>query len=202
MRYRLLQSLEDEKMCLDQDLDTNQFLLSIPIFDGNRQYLESYKLTPEEYWLASQDAAARQALTAKCRARENDDRMSQPLPPVRGEPCPPGKWRGSSLIQMSLDNGREFRVYEVFQKEQFAFGYDQKSQKYILQIRVDLPTVMSDVTSDESYEVTEEEVGQVLDDPEALIYLAAKCQTHNNDANLLGDMRVPRGSPCHVGKWP
>ncbi len=202
MRYRLLQSFEDEKMCLDQDLDTNQFLLSIPIFDGNRQYLESYILTPEEYERVAKDATARKELTTLCRARQNDSRLAEPLPSVRGTPCLPNKGRGEALIKVYSSRGHEFRSLQVFWKEQFAFSYDQKSQKYFLQIRVDLPTVMSDVTSDESYEVTEEEVGQVLDDPEALIYLAAKCQTHNNDANLLEDMRVPRGSPCHVGKWP
>ncbi len=202
MRYRLIQTFEDEAVALDQDLESGRFLLSIPVFDGNRQSLEFYELTPEEYERVSNDATARQELTTLCRARQNDSRLAEPLSSLRGAPCLPDEWRGISLLKVYSSGGREFRPLQVFWKEQFAFGYDQKSQKYILKIRIDLPTAMSGMTSDESYEVTEEEVGKVLHDPAALIYLAAKCQTHNNDANLLEEMRVPRGSACHVGKWP
>lgn len=157
-------------MSLDQDLDTGRFLLSIPLFDGNRQYLESYELTPEEYELVSQDAAARQALTAKCRARENDGHLTQPLPPVRGEPCVPDHQFGSGLIDaLPLFNGRQFRPLQVFWKEQFSLEIDQVSGKLFIIIRANIPNAPSEMTYNELYKVADEETAQVCHDPAALI---------------------------------
>lgn len=195
MRYHLLQTFEQEKVCLDQDLDTGSYLLSIPVFDGNRQYLESYLLTQEDYEQVSKNADARQTLTAKCRARQNDAQLVEAPPAVRGIPCATDEWRGGALINIHSEKQSQLRALQIFAKEQFCLKVDQASQTYLLSIRVLIDGPLNDFTDSEYYEVTAEEYEVVSKDTQALIAMAALCQLRCIPSRLIG--KLCKGAACH-----
>ena len=202
MMYRLLQTFREENFCLDRELDSGMICLCIPVFDGVRQYGERYELTLEEYERSRLEPAWLVSLAEKCRRRENDDRLVDLPPLVRGEPYSINDWRfGEGLILNHHErNGDEVRTLQVFKREMFSLGCNLDSRIFFLRICTSIGPM--DAMGSDEYEVTPEEYEAAARDREALIYLAAKCQTGNNDARLMGEMRVRRHSACHVGKWP
>ncbi|MBB5037417.1 hypothetical protein [Prosthecobacter dejongeii] len=204
MFFRPLHTFKDEMLSLDRDLETGLRYLCIPVFDGNVQSSEHYALTAEEFDLLTVDAAAREAMAGRCRARLEDARLAEPPVLPRGEPCLPEGFRGGALINHypSRDGLRDARVLKVFWNEQFSLACDLISREFYLDIVVLLPTGASGMTVSECYRLTPEEVRRVRHDHAALIHLAAKCQTHHNDAQLMSPPLVQRGIPCHVGVWP
>ncbi len=86
MNKKVIKLFKEEWFSVDQDLDTQKYYLSIPVFNGYAQYDEDYELLPDEFEALMKNEAALRALVQKCRDRKNDARLRLKPGRIRGYP--------------------------------------------------------------------------------------------------------------------
>jgi hypothetical protein len=182
--YTPIHLFEEERLGLEFHTASERFCLSIAVCTEWVEYLEHYELTREEFESLSINAEARLELAEKCRARQNDARLMEAPPPVRGTPCTGP--RGAGLL--STRPNAEFRTFQIVRKERFSLAQEVQTGKYCLEIPIDITPHWESVAY---YELKPEEYKIANQDKTVLLSLVEKCRNRENESHLIGPLPTP-----------
>lgn len=87
MKFKDILVNKENRFAIEEDLESGNFYISFPVFNGLAEYSEFYKISQEELdnFLINMDLL--KDFVKKCKDRHMDDRLLMKPGRLRGEPC-------------------------------------------------------------------------------------------------------------------
>ena len=87
MKFKDVDVNKEKRFSIEEDLESGNFYISFPVFNGLAEYSEFYKISKEELdnFLIYKDLL--KDFVTRCKDRKMDDRLLMKPGRIRGEPC-------------------------------------------------------------------------------------------------------------------
>ncbi len=86
MKFVIVKVFKDDRFALEKDVDTGNYYVTFPVFNGLAEYSEFYKITEVEFDDFISDQVLLKQFVKACRERKNDDRLLMKPGRLRGDP--------------------------------------------------------------------------------------------------------------------
>lgn len=87
MKFRDILVDKEYRFAIEEDLESGNFYISFPVFNGLSEYSEFYQINQHELINFLNNRDLLKEFVKKCKDRQMDDRLLMKPGRIRGEPC-------------------------------------------------------------------------------------------------------------------
>jgi len=87
MKFKDILVDKESRFAIEEDLESGNFYISFPVFNGLAEYSEFYRISHDELIEFMNNIDYLKEFVRKCKDRQMDDRLLMTPGRIRGEPC-------------------------------------------------------------------------------------------------------------------